>query len=383
MMDATLVHGRCPAANDDDRKSAAIAADGLTKTHRTIAGYEAVRAVLRDDGARQAGFMAELLERFGGAMRPPILFLEGAAHRRQRSATARFFAPKLVGTRHRAVMVDASDRLVAAFRRDGAGDLDALSLDLAVTVAGEIVGLTDSDRGGMIRRLDAFLSVSGGGGGGVTAFVNFVLGQWRMMRFHRADVLPAIRARRAQRQDDVISHLIDEGYSEREILTECVTYGAAGMVTTREFVTMAGWHMLEQPALRDRFLDADETGQIALLEEILRLEPVVGTLYRRISGEPAATALDIRAANADATAMGACPHRIDPARDRAPRVPGAGLAFGDGAHRCPGAGVAMLESALFLDRLLRVPGLRLERPPTMRWNALVTGYELRGCRISC
>lgn len=382
-MDATLVQTRCPAANDDDRKSAAIVAKGLTKTHRVIGGYDAARAVLRDDGARQAGFMAELLERFGGAMRPPILFLEGAAHRRQRSATARFFAPKLVATRHRAVMEDTSDRLVAAFRRDGAGDLDAMSLDLAVTVAGEIVGLTDSDRAGMIRRLDAFLSVSGGGGGGVTAFVNFLLGQWRMIRFHRADVLPAVRARRAARQDDVISHLIDEGYSEREILTECVTYGAAGMVTTREFVTMAGWHMLEKPALRDHFIAADEAGQIALLEEILRLEPVVGTLYRRIAGEPAATALDIRAANADAAAMGACPHRIDPGRDRAPRVSGAGLAFGDGAHRCPGAGVAMLESAVFLDRLLRVPGLRLERPPAMRWNALVTGYELRGCRIAC
>lgn len=382
-MDATLTRARCPAAMDDDRKSAAIVAAGLTRTHRTIGGFDAARATLRDESARQAGFMAEMLERFGGAMRPPILFLEGAEHRRQRSATARFFAPRLVATRHRPVMEQASDRLVAAFRRDRAGDLDAMSLDLAVTVAAEIVGLTSSDRAGMIRRLDAFMSVSGGGPKGIAGLANFLRGQWRLLRFHRADVRPAIRARRTERRDDVISHLIDEGYADREMLTECVTYGAAGMATTREFVTMAGWHMLEKPDLRDRFLAADEAGQMALLEEILRLEPVVGTLYRRHQGEPAAVAIDVRTANADEVAVGACPHRIDPDRARAPRVAGAGLAFGDGAHRCPGAGVAMLESAVFLDRLLRVPGLRLERPPRMTWNPLVTGYELRGCRISC
>ena len=62
-------------------------------------------------------------------------------------------------------------------------------------------------------------------------------------------------------------------------------------------------------------------------------------------------------------------------------MPGAGLAFGDGEHRCPGAGVALAEAEVFLDRLLRVPGLRLERVPDISWNPLVTGYELRGCEL--
>ena len=37
----------------------------------------------------------------------------------------------------------------------------------------------------------------------------------------------------------------------------------------------------ERDALRRQFVETDEPGRIAILEEILRLEPVVGALYRR------------------------------------------------------------------------------------------------------
>jgi cytochrome P450 len=154
------------------------------------------------------------------------------------------------------------------------------------------------------------------------------------------------------------------------------------MVTTREFITMAGWHLLEDETLRARFLGGDRDGRLAILEEILRLEPVVGFLYRRPEGSETPLALDIRSANGDAQAVGACPFQLSPDRERAERVAGAGLAFGDGEHRCPGAGVALAEAEVFLDRLLRIPGLRLARAPDMAWNPLVTGYELRNCRIA-
>lgn len=181
----------------------------------------------------------------------------------------------------------------------------------------------------------------------------------------------------------MISHLLDEGYSDREILTECLTYGAAGMITTREFITMAAWHLLEDDALRERFLGDDEASRIAILEEILRLEPVVGLLFRRMDVETAVVALDVRGANSDEAAVGACPHQLDPDRKKADKVGGSGLAFGDGEHRCPGAQVALQETAIFLDRLLRLPGIRLERKPDIGWNALIAGYELRGARLVC
>jgi hypothetical protein len=79
----------------------------------------------------------------------------------------------------------------------------------------------------------------------------------------------------------VRSHLIDQCCSNREILTECITYGVAGIATTRELIVVAAWHLFARTDLKMRFLDGDEMGRIAMLEEVLRLEPVVGVLYRR------------------------------------------------------------------------------------------------------
>ncbi|KQS02367.1 cytochrome [Sphingomonas sp. Leaf357] len=352
------------------------------------ADFAEARRILRDPTARQAGFLADLVTRFG-TMRAPVLYLSGAAHRRQRSATARFFAPRIVTAEYRALMEQTTDLLVDRLVRDGRADLDTLSLELAVTVAAEIVGLTDSDPAGMATRLERLAGGMQDQTSWPARLMGYLRGQARAMNVFYRDVKPAIRARRRAPREDVVSHLLAEGYNDRQILTECLTYGAAGMITTREFITMAGWHLLDRDDLRQRFLSTDEPGRIALLEEILRLEPVVGMLYRRLGADEAARGkgevigIDIRASNADEAVVGRCPHAIDPDRAIAGKVGGAGMAFGDGEHRCPGAQVALQESAIFLDRLLRVPNLRLERAPDIGWNALIAGYELRGATLAC
>ncbi len=379
---------RCPIADRDDRKSAAAAqAPSAIGQMRVVRDYTSARSILRNPDARQAGFLADLVQKVS-LTRAPILYQHGAEHRRQRGATARFFAPRVVTTVYRNLMERTSDALVDRFRSAGRIDLDELALEMAVTIAAEIVGLTDSDRAGMSRRLGVLVTGMPTGNSRLETIAGFVRGQARAMNFMIRDVRPAIATRRRQRRDDVISHLLDEGYSNREILTECLTYGAAGMITTREFITMAGWHLLEDDGLRVRFLDGDEAARIALLEEILRLEPVVGMLFRTLDtgaadGKGPVVALDVRGANGDEAAMGDCPHRIDPDRQTASKAGGAGLAFGDGEHRCPGAQVALQETAIFLDRLLRVPGIRLERAPDIGWNALIAGYELRGATLVC
>lgn len=371
----------CPAGGVDQRRSAALALSA-PRQGRSVTGYDPVRRILRHPDARQAGFKADLMARFGGRIRPPIIFQSGEEHRRQRAATARFFAPRVVNERHRPIIEAEADRLIAGLLATGRAQLDSMALDLAVTVAAQIVGLTNSDKRGMIRRLDAFFSLGITDGDRlIQQVLANLIGQARIWHFYLRDVRPAIEARRTSPGEDVISHLLAQGYEARDILVECVTYGAAGMVTTREFITMAGWHLLENGELKARFLASDQPARIALLEEILRLEPVVGALYRRTEEGGERFELDIRSANGDPAAVGACPHAIDPDRRRAERVGGAGLAFGDGEHRCPGAGVALAEAEIFLDKLLRVPGVRLKRAPDLGWNDLVTGYELRDCRL--
>src|SRR5690606_8001450 len=103
----------------------------------------------------------------------------------------------------------------------------------------------------------------------------------RTLWFFKRDVVPAIRHRQTKDMDDVISYLVREGFSDQEILVECMTYATAGMITTREFIVMVAWHLLEKDDLRRRFLDGGEEVQFAILDEILRIDPVAAYVYRK------------------------------------------------------------------------------------------------------
>jgi cytochrome P450 len=363
-----------------------------------IRGIQLARQILRGDGLRQAGFMAEIANRFTKRSRAPVLFQEGEAHRKQRSATARFFAPKVVATRYRQLMLEQSKRLMNDLRLTGRAQLDSLGLELTVAVTAEIVGLTDSCSPGLANRLSSFCNKGQQSSGRLGTLARMAFALYRMIRFFLCDVMPAIRSRRLVRRQDIISHLIDQGYSNREILIECITYGAAGVATTRELIVVAAWHLFDRMDLRTRFLNGDEIDRITILEEVIRLEPVVGLLYRRaernlllddngrVESISAGTllAIDIRAVNVDPAVAGICPYRLDPERRiEDHRFPASLMSFGDGPHRCPGAAVALLESAIFLDHLFRVPGIRLTQMPTITSNPLVESYELRGAIVEC
>ena len=209
-------------------------------------------------------------------------------------------------------------------------------------------------------------------------------------KFFFLDVQPAIRKRRREPQEDLITHLIGEDYGGVEILTECITYGAAGMITTREFICAAAWHFLDSPDLKASYLAADEKERYQMLHELLRLEPVVGTLMRRAAKDldlvtdgktitiPAGDLIkvSIYGANSDKDAVGDAPLSLCPARETAPKVPAYAMSFGDGHHRCPGAYIAIQETDIFLQELLKIETLTLESGPALDWDELTTGYEL-------
>ena len=136
---------------------------------------------------------------------------------------------------------------------------------------------------------------------------------------------------------------------------------------------------------------AGQAERFAIVNELIRLEPVVGHLYRRTSqpievteGDrcwtiPAGDLVDvcIRPANADPEAVGDDPLDLCPGRPVRPGVNAAGLSFGDGAHRCPGQPLALLETDLLLTRLLALRP-RIVAEPTIGWDNLIEGYQLRG-----
>ena len=397
MEPSTDLPSACPFdPSRDERKSARIAAERVTfdPSAQVVKRFSFAREVLRNALAKQAGADSDQVDT-GNPDHAPVFYLDGEAHRRKRGAIARLFTPTAVTTRYRAIMERTTETLLARMKAAGEARLDVLSLELAVTVAAEIVGLTNSDYTSMASRIGATLtsSVPSALPRRFGRLLRPLLFRFHALNFFYRDVRPAIEARRRTRREDLISQLLDEKYSNKAIMIECMTYAVAGMVTTREFIVMAAWHLLESDAVRARFLTGDEADQLAILDEILRLEPVASVLQRRAAEEMAIgsgaisagtlLAVDIRSANTDESVTGPCPYVLDP--DRAKRMKAAGgyLSFGYGSHRCPGSQVAMHETRIFLDRLLRVPGIRLEHAPRIGWSDMLMSYELRGATIAC
>ncbi len=362
-----------------------------------VRSFAATREVLRSADTKQAGFNAELIAQIPNMMNQPILYQDGKVHQQQRKQTARFFTPKMVSDNYRQVMERLANQLIKKLQRKKQVDLSQLSITLAVRVAAQVVGLTNSYLG-LPQRLEAFFS------GDLTdmhmslrSMLNMLKNQSRTLAFFTLDVLPAIRARKRKPQQDVISHLLAQNYSNAEILTECITYAAAGMITTREFISVAAWHLLERPELRQRYIVASEEERYAILHEILRVEPVVTRLYRRttediiledngtsvVIPQDAKVAIEVDASNADESIVGELPLAVCPGREiKGDRVAEMVMSFGDGVHRCPGAYIAIQETDIFLQRLLTIDSLRIVSKPSIRWNTLTTGYELRNFVIA-
>ncbi|MFD8333267.1 cytochrome P450 [Streptomyces solisilvae] len=366
-----------------------------------VSGYQEARAVLRDTATVQAGLGIETVEKLPSRFRRPVLYRDGPEHREDRRQTARFFTPRRVDEHYREVMVRVAEAQIGTIRDTGRGRLADVAFHLAIEVASAVIGLTES-RPGIRRRLERFFPEKFGTPGLTSLHgIRWLLRQnanW--LRIYWGDVRPAVRARRRRRRDDLISHLLDEGCSAGEILGECITFAAAGMVTTREFVNLAAWHLFADTALLTRYQAADEPGRIAILEEIVRLEPVIGRLRRRttaplrLSGDgqdpgaevtvPAGELVDImlHRANLDARTVGERPERLRPGRPMAGGAGAPGLSFGDGAHKCPGAAIALLETDVFLSRLFALPGIRMASPPRVGFKDEIGSYELRGCTVT-
>lgn len=386
-----------PADYPTGRSAVEQDADGVWHIH----GFEAGRDLLRSSLTRQDGFSADQVRRgqaLGNMSNTPVLYMDGEPHHEQRKRTARFFTPNTVSAKYRDFMERYADRLLAPLAAGKTVDLSRISMDLAVQVAARVVGLTNSRLPGMDRRLEMFFHHQNPAPKpGLWHRLVSLYSQRDMLSFFFIDVQPAIKARRKTAADDIISYLIGQGYSDAEILTEVVTFAAAGMVTTREFIAMAAWHLMETPALLERYRAAGEKERYAILHETLRLEPVVAELRRVAVADitlqnegqsvviPAGSQVfvDLYGTNLDESAAGEAPEMLCPGRDiLAEGAQPMLLSFGDGYHRCPGAYLAIQESDIFLQKLFALPGLHIVRPPTLYRGELTQGYELREFMVS-
>ncbi|MBI4314764.1 MAG: cytochrome P450 [Chloroflexi bacterium] len=355
-----------------------------------VRGYAEAKQLMLADAA-QAGFQAEDVRK---ARIDPVLYQQGEPHRVQRGQIARFFSPTTTHQKHMPVMEQFADSIIGEFAKAGRGDLNQMAMRMAVAVASAIVGLNATP--GMVKRLNAMLHTPTRTGHPLQDRWAELWGRGQMLTFLLFDVRPAIRARRREPQDDVISYMVSKGKGEMAILAECVVYGAAGMVTTQEFISVVFWHCMLHPELRELMLTADQETRYEFLNEALRLEPVIARLSRRALSDitvtsdgqtvtiPAGDRIDFHLyeINADARTVADAPRALHPHRDLGAGVPRAVMGFGSGMHKCAGEFVAIAETDVFLRRLLALDGLRIEQEPTLNRNELIEGYELRNFIIA-
>lgn len=380
----------------DDRKTAAIAAanDVIQIGSERIKSFGLARQILRGREFKQAMMNGDTFP-VSDPSQLPIFFLDGDLHRSKRAALAKFFTPKAIATMFRPVIDRVTNELVGDLRKTGRMQLDQASWLLAVAVAAEVVGLSESPRARMADHIENILKHGDyPGKPRLKQLAASQLSNLHTLIFYLRDVRPAILARRKERREDLISQLLDEQFPSIMILVECMVYATAGMTTTREFITMAAWQLFDNPDLREAFVTGSEAEQFAILEEVLRLDPVGGYVYRRadeavpaaLQGELAVGqtyAVNIRETNWDEAAAGECPFAIDPSRAKRMKQVGSYMAFGDGVHRCPGAQVALHETRVFIDALFKVPGLELAKAPRIEWNRTLMSYELRDAIVTC
>jgi cytochrome P450 len=389
-----------PAIDRDDRKTAKLYEEGriFKRDAVLVTDAEGVKSVLRSPHLRQDGMDAAMMQR----LKPeevPLIFLDGKLHRDRRKHITSYFSPRYIKDHFEPLMRKTADMLVADLERDKRLRVDEASWQMAVTLVGELIGVTrGKSRKEMkqtAKRIERCLYATK-----MRHMTGWRL-QWAKVQrayntwtFMRKDVKPTAEARRRQPQDDIISKLIAENYSDTAMLVDVMMLCGAGMQTTREFISMVTWHMLEKDDLRNAFLAADYEGKMAALEEILRVDPIVSTLYRRAPEELDEKAkgefkpgqrygVSIRDANFDPEAVGPCPYAIDLSRkerlgDQAPM-----MSFGNGMHRCPGSPLALNETLFLMDRLLRVPGIKLASQPDIEWEPNVSTFEIRNVVVTC
>jgi cytochrome P450 len=78
----------------------------------------------------------------------------------------------------------------------------------------------------------------------------------------------------------------------------------------------------------------------------------------------------------DSNAVRESPTHLNPHRKLEKGVYRSLIGFGSGPHRCAGEHLALAETDVFINKILQVPGLRIESGPNIVRNDTVEGYEV-------
>lgn len=347
-------------------------------------GYAEARDLLKEQMI-QEGFNAEDLRKSGF---DAVLYQHGESHRQSRAAIAKFFSPTTVQQSHMPLIERTADEIIADLKSKKRANLRELSRQMATVVASAVIGLNPTKA--MIRRLDDMLHSPPFSGNPVVQKLQTLRGHYLRFAFLFGDVMPAISRRRKSPQNDVVSYMLSKGKRPLDIWVECVVYAAAGMATTQEFICVVLLHCMRDEKFRKIMMSDNTSARYEALNEILRLEPVIGKLYRTTHEPVIVTSngkevtipegekitFHVYDVNVDSSAVRESPRQLHARRKMDKRIYRSLIGFGSGPHRCAGEHLALAETDVFISKILRVPGLRIESGPNIIRNDTVEGYEV-------
>jgi pimeloyl-[acyl-carrier protein] synthase len=338
--------------------------------------YAFVRAVLHDRRfvaptvPESTDLMIQLLARFMPRLPPD-------RHAVVRQRFSGLFTARRVGG-YRDIVRARCSALIDAMDATGAGDLvQCFAEPLPFTVIADVLGV-DADRQEWLRSSMATL---GRGFAGQRTRQPVEAGNQAA-----ADMLAylddLLNRRAREPRDDLASLLAAEpstGEERADVLANCLFFILAGHSTTSTMLCAGVDLLLADPVhLQGRRGDPDAWA--AAVEEILRyvspitLTGVKATADAVVAGHhvPAGAQRIVAYAAANRNpAVFANPDKFDPFR-----APNPHLAFSAGATFCLGAPLARLHGNIALPMLLdRLPGLRLEGPPTWRGSTPMRQVE--------
>jgi cytochrome P450 len=299
---------------------------------------------------------------------PSMLSLDGTEHGRHRAPFTRGFSHAEVRSRLAGYVEAEADRLVAALRPLGAGDLRlGLAGPLAVAVVAEALGLGRTDPGTILEwygAIVAAVSAQAGAPGGAPQGPEVSASGAEAFRMLDASLRAAIGRDGGEPSLLADAGASGDGLSADEAVSNAAVLMFGGIETTEGMIGNAILHLLSHPAQLAQ-VTADPGLVPNAVEESLRLEPAAAVVDRYATRDVRIGAAAIR--QGDLVSVSLAGAGRDPAVFGDPGAfdihrPNARLhlAFAHGPHFCLGAHLARLEAQAAVRAALSLPGLRLD-----------------------
>lgn len=345
--------------------------------------YDDVQMVLRDAGrfssagaswgtsnpmakdAEKAKKQGGDVGKIGNLLRHSFNLSDPPVHTRLRGLVNQAFSRRAADHKRERIEAVAAE-LVAAAKAKGTFDLVTdLGFHLPIIVASEIIGIPTDDRERFRRSFEEagvlMMPVKN------KEILDRGIAAARWQGQYLKDL---VAARRAQPQDDLISHLIDaeeegERLSAPEMMAAISTIFTAAGTTTERMISSGLFILLSHPEQLEA-LRADRSLMDGALEEILRFHhPDQSTsTNRRATQDMELRGKSIKAGDSVRVSLGAA--NRDPARFPDPdmfdirRSDNKHLSFGNGIHFCMGSALARSETEVMFNAVLdELPDLTL------------------------